>query len=294
MTVRSITPLPPAPLRSQSPATFTTTAETFVDALEEFVTETNNAIDDINALSFLTNTWKGAVRVATTAAITLTTGLENGDTIDGVTLATGDRVLVKNQATQSENGVYVVAASGAPTRAADMNANDEVLGAVVFVIAGTANGGKIFYSTNTSAVTIGSSNLTFAELQTGGGALTQATTVAQSGTPATTSVGYLGSPQIADQDDYTLQLNDAGGHYYHVSATPHALTIPANASVAFPIGTVIGIVNESGAGNITLAITSDTLRWTDQTGSRTIAANGTATLIKVTSTVWRLTGDGIT
>lgn len=125
-------------------------------------------------------------------------------------------------------------------------------------------------------------------------ALTQAVTVAQSGTPAATSVGYLGSPQMSDQDDYTLVLNDAGGHYYHVSATPHTLTIPANASVAFPIGTVIAIVNENGAGNLTLAITTDTLRWGSSTGSRTIAADGTATLLKVTSTVWRLTGDGIT
>lgn len=127
-----------------------------------------------------------------------------------------------------------------------------------------------------------------------GGSLTLASTVTQSGTPVATSVGFLGSPQISDQDDYTLALTDAGGHYYHVSGTPHTLTIPANASVAFPIGTVIAIVNEDGGGDITLAITSDTLRWTDQTGSRTIAENGTATLLKVAATVWRLTGDGIT
>lgn len=124
--------------------------------------------------------------------------------------------------------------------------------------------------------------------------LTMASAVSQSGTPVTNSVGFLGSPQIADQDDYTLALADSGGHYYHVSGTGHTLTIPANASVAFPIGTVIAIVNENGGGNITLAITSDTLRWGASTGSRTIAANGTATLIKVAATVWRLTGDGIT
>lgn len=124
--------------------------------------------------------------------------------------------------------------------------------------------------------------------------LTMASAVSQSGTPVTNSVGFLGSPQIADQDDYTLALADSGGHYYHVSGTPHTLTIPANGSIAFPIGTVIAIVNENGAGNITLAITSDTLRWGASTGSRTIAANGTATLIKVAATVWRLTGDGIT
>lgn len=143
-----------------------------------------------------------------------------------------------------------------------------------------------------TAVTIGGS-LTFSG-GTLNAALTLATTVTQSGTPVATSVGFLGSPQMADQDDYTLALTDAGGHYYHTSASTHTLTIPANGSVAFPIGTVIGIVNENGGGNLSLAITTDTLRWGSSTGTRTIAANGTATLLKVTSTVWRLTGDGIT
>lgn len=130
--------------------------------------------------------------------------------------------------------------------------------------------------------------------QTVGGGLTLASTVTQSGTPVATSVGFLGAPQMSDQDDYTLALTDSGGHYYHVSGTPHTLTIPANASIAFPIGTVIAIVNENGAGALAIAITSDTLRWGSSTGSRSLAANGTATLLKVASTVWRLTGDGIT
>jgi|GEM_PF-4663637 len=115
-------------------------------------------------------------------------------------------------------------------------------------------------------------------------------------TRASADVGYLYSPQIQDFDDYTLVLADAGKHYYHTSSNSpgHTLTIPANASVAFPIGTVIAIVNENGANSLTLAITSDTLRWGSSTGSRTIAANGTASLLKVAATVWRLTGDGIT
>jgi len=115
-------------------------------------------------------------------------------------------------------------------------------------------------------------------------------------TPTTTSVGYLGAPQNSQSADYTLVLTDSGKHIYHPDAdvTGRTWTIPANASVAFPIGTVIVLQNGNGAGAITLAITSDTLRWTSSTGSRTIAANGTATLLKVTSTVWRLTGDSIT
>jgi hypothetical protein len=69
---------------------------------------------------------KQSVRVATTAALTLSSDLENGDTVDGVTLATGDRVLVKNQDTASENGIYVVKASGAPDRATDADSSVEV------------------------------------------------------------------------------------------------------------------------------------------------------------------------
>jgi hypothetical protein len=81
--------------------------------------------------------WKQAVRAATTAAGTLATSFENGDAIDGVTLATGDRILIKNQATASENGIYVVNASGAPTRATDADAGAELVNATVYVSEGT-------------------------------------------------------------------------------------------------------------------------------------------------------------
>jgi hypothetical protein len=113
---------------------------------------------------------------------------------------------------------------------------------------------------------------------------------------AVADVGYLGSPQISDQDDYTFVLSDAGKHYYHPSSSSpdNTVTIPANASVPFPIGTVLLIINENGAGSLNIAITSDTLRWGSSTGARTLAANGVATAIKVAATTWRLTGDGIT
>lgn len=90
---------------------------------------------------------KEAVRVATTAPGTLASDFENGDSIDGVTLATGDRILLKDQADASENGIYVVQASGAPVRAADFDALtpfDEINGSLVAVQEGTDNEGKIF------------------------------------------------------------------------------------------------------------------------------------------------------
>lgn len=119
--------------------------------------------------------WKQPVRCATTANVTIATALNAGDAIDGVTLAAGDRVLVKNQGSGAENGIYLAGPS--PARAFDMDQDtgdataqaEEVLGAFVYVIEGTANGGKLFYSTNTSAPTLGSTSLTFAEFDQGGG-----------------------------------------------------------------------------------------------------------------------------
>ncbi|HKN44078.1 MAG TPA: hypothetical protein VJW23_09150 [Propionibacteriaceae bacterium] len=119
-------------------------------------------------------------------------------------------------------------------------------------------------------------------------------TLTATGTPTTDALGYLGVPQNIQNGTYTTVMADAGKHIYHTSGSAHTWTIDSNANVAYPIGTILTFLNESGGGNVTLAITSDTLRWGASTGSRTLAANGTATAIKVTSTAWRLTGDGIT
>jgi hypothetical protein len=116
--------------------------------------------------------WKPSVRVATTAAITLATGLENGDTLDGVTLATGDRVLVKNQADATENGLYVVAASGAPARSSDADTAAEITASfAVFVEEGTVNADSGWTLTNNGAVTVGTTALSFTQF-TGLGQIT--------------------------------------------------------------------------------------------------------------------------
>jgi len=116
--------------------------------------------------------WKPSVRVATTAAITLATGLENGDTLDGVTLATGDRVLVKNQVDATENGIYVVASSGAPSRSTDADTAAEITASfAVFVEEGTVNTDSGWTLTNNGAVTVGTSELSFTQF-TGLGQIT--------------------------------------------------------------------------------------------------------------------------
>lgn len=111
--------------------------------------------------------WKDSVRVATTAAGTLATSFENGDTVDGVTLATGDRILIKNQAAGAENGIYTVNASGAPTRATDADTASEVLQAAAFVEAGTTNGDTGWVCTTNAPITLNTTALTFVQF-TGG------------------------------------------------------------------------------------------------------------------------------
>tara|TARA_Y100000114_G_scaffold156598_1_gene184308 strand:- start:147 stop:3143 length:2997 start_codon:yes stop_codon:yes gene_type:complete len=91
---------------------------------------------------------KESVKVATTASGTLASSFANGQTVDGVTLATGDRILIKDQSTASENGVYTVNASGAPTRAADFDsAADVTSGAFLFVEQGSTNADSGFVLT---------------------------------------------------------------------------------------------------------------------------------------------------
>jgi hypothetical protein len=108
--------------------------------------------------------WKASVRAATTAAVTLASDLENGDTLDGVTLATGDRVLVKNQSTGSENGIYVVKSSGAPDRSTDADTGAELTSNfAVFVEEGTVNADQGYTLTNNGSITIGTTALTFTQ-----------------------------------------------------------------------------------------------------------------------------------
>lgn len=108
---------------------------------------------------------KRTVRVATTANGTLATAYANGQTVDGVTLVTGDRILLKDQTTASENGIYVVAASGAPARAADMPTAFDAAGSVVVASGeGTANPLAIYICSNSlGSGIVDSDNLVFGQ-----------------------------------------------------------------------------------------------------------------------------------
>ena len=112
-----------------------------------------------------------------------------------------------------------------------------------------------------------------------------------------TTVGYQNIPQNSKSAPYTLVLGDAGKHIFHPASDANAriFTIPANASVAFPVGTAVTFINETSQV-VSIAITSDTLTLSDAgtTGTRALAQHGSATCIKVTATKWYISGSGLT
>lgn len=122
-------------------------------------------------------------------------------------------------------------------------------------------------------------------------ALDQDVTITATGTIAAGTLGYRGLPQNSQTGAYTLALSDAGKH---ISITTGGVVIPANSSVAFPVGTAIALYNDSGS-NQTISITTDTLRLagTTSTTSRTLAQYGLATCVKVASTTWVISGAGL-
>lgn len=125
----------------------------------------DTAISNLNSL-FKT---KGSTRVATTINGTLSTAFANGQTIDGVVISTGDRILLKNQSTQAENGIYTVNASGVPTRATDMDVWGEIPGAFVAVEEGTANTDTIWLCTSNQGGTVDSTAIVWQQIPTTAG-----------------------------------------------------------------------------------------------------------------------------
>jgi hypothetical protein len=120
-------------------------------------------------------------------------------------------------------------------------------------------------------------------------------TAATGGTIVGGSITQVPIDQNSQSTGYTLVLADGGKHILHPNAdnNPRTFTIPANASVAYPIGTIITFVNE--INTLSIAITTDTmvLAGTASTGTRTLVANGTATALKITTTKWIINGTGL-
>jgi hypothetical protein len=258
--------------------------------------------------------WKESVRVATTAAGTLATDFENGDTVDGIVLATGDRILIKDQATASENGVYTVNVTGAPTRAVDFDEDAEVTsGAACFVEEGSVGGGSIFILTTTGSITVGSSNLSFTELSSGAVPTTfselmdtPSSYVGQSGkfvsVKATEDgVEFIDPPSAGNYTltenaqtgtSYTFVLTDADNKFVSGdNVNGITFTIPLNSAVAFPVGSVLNI-KQKGSGQITISPdVGVTVNYPSSATMKLREPGSWATLVKDGTDTWSLLGD---
>jgi len=148
------------------------------------------------------------VRAATTTNITIATALNNGDTLDGVTLANDDLVLVKDQSSQAENGIYKVASS--PARDTEADTWDEVIGQLISIQEGSDNADDLYLCTANTGGTLNSTAITYTKIYPGsGGTVTNIATAGLATGGAITSTGTItvdinaqsalsGSPVAAD------------------------------------------------------------------------------------------------
>ena len=203
---------------------------------------------------------KQSVRVATTANGTLSSAFANNSTVDGVTLATGDRILLKNQSTGSENGIYTVNSSGAPTRATDFDADSEVTGgAFFFAEEGTVNADNGFVLTNDGAITVGTTALTFTQFS-GAGQVIAGSALTKSGN--TLNVGVDDSSIEVSSD--ALRVKASG-----ITNTMLAGSIDLTAKVtgSLPVANGGTGLTSIAKGSILVANTANTITALDGGGS---------------------------
>ena len=151
---------------------------------------------------------KQSVRAATNATVNLSTDVDNGSIIDGVTLATGDRILIKDQgvagAAHADNGIYVVQASGAPVRASDSNGTADTgelkPGTFTFVEEGTVNSDKGFVLSTNGTITVGSTAITWTQFS-GAGSFTAGDGLSQNGNTINVNVTANRTAITADAID---------------------------------------------------------------------------------------------
>ena len=190
---------------------------------------------------------KDSCVAATTGNITISTALNNGDTLDGVTLSTNDRVLVKDQSTASQNGIYIVGSS--PARADDLAAGSDAAGMFTFVEQGTVNADNGFVCTsNKGSAVVGTNNLTFAQFS-GAGQITEGDGLDKSGN--TLSIDLKSNGGIAFEST-ELALNLSGNAITGTLAISDGGTGATSASAArTSLGLVIGTDVEPHSDKLT-------------------------------------------
>jgi len=225
---------------------------------------------------------KDSVVAASTQNGTLGSAYTNGDTLDGVTLATNDRILLKDQSTGAENGIYTVNSSGAPTRATDFDANAEVTsGAFTFVTEGTANGDSGFVLTTNDDITVGSTAMTWAQFS-GAGQITAGVGLAKSGN--TLSVGV---------DDSSIEINSDALRVKAAGVTNAMLAgsidLTSKVTGTLPIGNGGTGLTAAAKGTVIVANSANTLSALDGGGSNDSILAYTASSDTI---AWATTVDG--
>jgi hypothetical protein len=234
-----------------------------------------------------------------TGSITPASGAARALVVDTEAAAATDDLANIIQTNAPEGSLMVLRnANAARTVVVKHNAG----GAGQVTLQGSADRSLVDAKTYLILMRVGTDWVEIGFLPLSGGSLSGLLTLAAGGnntpaaTPAINAIGYLGMPTDTLNAAYTFVMADAGKAKYHDEATGRTWTIPSNASVPFPIGTILcfdNTGNAGAAGTLTIAITSDTLRRGDGTagtGSRTISASKVAFARKAKATEWVMTG----
>lgn len=199
--------------------------------------------------------WKQSVRVATTTAGTLSSSFANGQVVDGVTLVTGDRILIKNQTNAAENGIYVVNSTGAPTRAADADASaDMTSGVTAFISEGTTNGNSAWSITTDDVITLGTTEITFTQVA-GGSLYTAGAGLTMTG--STFDIVAADTSLTVNADSIQVRINDASlevsGGLRVKQGTAGQVYIANSSGVLTPTTLSGDVASVGGTGSVTLA-----------------------------------------
>lgn len=204
---------------------------------------------------------KEAVRAATTAAGTLASDFDDGSVIDGVALATGDRILIKDQADGSENGIYDVQASGAPVRSSDADSDAEVdPGMSTFVVEGTANAGTRWVLTTPDPITVGTTPLSF--------------TMFASGDHTTATNVGTGADVFRDHTGDTLNLRNIKG-VGRLSAVVNGDDVEVSTTAEANAGSNVGTGEQVYKGKTGESLEFRTIKNAGSSGATLVKAAGT-------------------
>lgn len=220
---------------------------------------------------------KESVRVATTNPATLATAFEAGDTIDGVVLVQGDRVLIKDQAAPAENGIYVVNAVGAPTRSDDANTAGDLAAAFLFVEEGT-HAGEGWVTTFTSSDVLGASNVDWV-LFSIAGALTASNGITRVGNDFQLNITGLVNTAIVGGDELVFNDASASGTHIKRSVTSFLSDFSILTATDIPASEQAELAAIDTLGNGMVAKTANATY-----AARTISANGAGALAGISIT----------